>query len=150
MVTHPRLERGTPWLKVRCSADWANGSSGAGEGDRTLATGLEGRGCTTELHPQVKNWYTLVLSSYKVKFGGGEWIRTTESVANRFTVCPLWPLGNSTRLDIQFGAGNRNRTYNLLITSQLLYRWAMPACDLLYFRYIMAIRKGLEPMTLCL
>ena len=24
MVTHPRLERGTPWLKVRCSTDWAN------------------------------------------------------------------------------------------------------------------------------
>ncbi len=28
-------------------------------------------------------------------FGGGEWIRTTEVVDNRFTVCPLWPLGNS-------------------------------------------------------
>ena len=28
-------------------------------------------------------------------FGGGRWIRTTESTANRFTVCPLWPLGNS-------------------------------------------------------
>ena len=26
MVTHPRLERGTPWLKVRCSTDWANRS----------------------------------------------------------------------------------------------------------------------------
>ena len=26
--------------------------------------------------------------------GGGWWIRTTESNANRFTVCPLWPLGN--------------------------------------------------------
>ena len=26
LVTHPRLERGTPWLKVRCSTDWANGS----------------------------------------------------------------------------------------------------------------------------
>ena len=26
-----------------------------------------------------------------------------------------------------FGAGDRNRTYNLLITSQLLYRWATPA-----------------------
>ncbi len=27
--------------------------------------------------------------------GGGRWIRTTEGGANRFTVCPLWPLGNS-------------------------------------------------------
>ena len=50
--------------------------------------------------------------------GGGWWIRTTESIANRFTVCPLWPLGKSS----VFGAGNRTRTYNLLITSQLLYQ----------------------------
>ena len=27
--------------------------------------------------------------------GGGRWIRTTEGIASRFTVCPLWPLGNS-------------------------------------------------------
>ena len=28
--------------------------------------------------------------------GGGGWIRTTEAKRNRFTVCPLWPLGNSS------------------------------------------------------
>jgi hypothetical protein len=28
--------------------------------------------------------------------GGGGWIRTIESIASRFTVCPLWPLGNPT------------------------------------------------------
>ena len=28
--------------------------------------------------------------------GGGGWIRTTEVTDNRFTVCPLWPLGNSS------------------------------------------------------
>ena len=28
-------------------------------------------------------------------FGGRGWIRTTEVTDNRFTVCPLWPLGNS-------------------------------------------------------
>ena len=59
------------------------------------------------------------------KNGGGGWIRTTESVANRFTVCPLWPLGNSSIIIsnlILYGAGDRNRTYNLLITNQLLYR----------------------------
>ncbi len=54
-------------------------------------------------------------------FGGGWWIRTTEVDDNRFTVCPLWPLGKSSVL-ILHGAGDRNRTYNLLITSQLLYR----------------------------
>ena len=30
-----------------------------------------------------------------VFLGGGRWIRTTEVTDNRFTVCPLWPLGNS-------------------------------------------------------
>ena len=28
-------------------------------------------------------------------YGGRGWIRTTEVTDNRFTVCPLWPLGNS-------------------------------------------------------
>ena len=36
--------------------------------------------------------------------------------SNRFTVCPLWPLGNSP----MFGAGDGTRTRNLLITNQLL------------------------------
>ena len=27
-------------------------------------------------------------------FGGQGWIRTTEVVDGRFTVCSLWPLGN--------------------------------------------------------
>ena len=49
---------------------------GAGEGNRTLATSLEGWGSTTELHPQI---------------GGEERIRTTESIANGFTVRPIWP-----------------------------------------------------------
>ena len=30
--------------------------------------------------------------------GGSGWIRTTEVVDNRFTVCPLWPLGNTPPL----------------------------------------------------
>ena len=34
----------------------------------------------------------------KVLFsGGGWWIRTTEVSDNRFTVCPLWPLGKSPK-----------------------------------------------------
>ena len=35
---------------------------------------------------------------WKISFPNGwRWIRTTESVANRFTVCPLWPLGNPAK-----------------------------------------------------
>ena len=41
-------------VKGRCLTAWRipNVKIGAGEGNRTLATGLEGRGSTTELHPQ--------------------------------------------------------------------------------------------------
>ena len=61
--------------------------------------------------------------------GGSGWIRTTEGVASRFTVCPLWPLGNAPIFGCAVrrqsppnitGAGERSRTINLLITNQLL------------------------------
>ena len=42
-------------LEGRCSIQlsyWRICINGAGEGNRTLATGLEGQGSTTELHPQ--------------------------------------------------------------------------------------------------
>ena len=53
-------------------------------------------------------------------FVGGRWIRTTEGIASRFTVCPLWPLGNSPILNCAVkrgGAGGRIRTPDLLITN---------------------------------
>ena len=34
-----------------------------------------------------------------VLLGGRGWIRTTEAESSRFTVCPLWPLGNSPKSD---------------------------------------------------
>ena len=56
------------------------------------------------------------------KNGGRGWIRTIEVCDGRFTVCSLWPLGNPAviKLPRYFGAGDRNRTCNLLITNQLL------------------------------
>ena len=56
--------------------------------------------------------------------GGGGRIRTIEAKRSRFTVCPLWPLGNSPIFNFCFliGAGRRTRTPDLLITNQLLYR----------------------------
>ena len=53
------------------------------------------------------------------RLGGGGRIRTIEAKRSRFTVCPLWPLGNSPRYEILFcliGAGRRTRTPDLLIT----------------------------------
>jgi hypothetical protein len=71
-------------------------------------------------------------------FGGGRWIRTIEIADNRFTVCPLWPLGNSSII----GAGNRNRTYNLLITSQLLYQLSYASLSSAPFRFRILIAKA--------
>ena len=31
---------------------------------------------------------------YRTILNGQRWIRTTEAICSRFTVCPLWPLGN--------------------------------------------------------
>lgn len=57
---------------------------GAGDGDRTHVSGLEGRDSTTELHPQ----------EFPLDTDGGRGrIRTSEGIAGRFTVCSLWPLG---------------------------------------------------------
>ena len=63
--------------------------------------------------------------SRSTQSGGRRWIRTTEVTDNRFTVCPLWPLGNSPyliELLVKNGAGGRIRTPDLLITNQLLYQ----------------------------
>ena len=48
--------------------------------------------------PQICNKKPLKSHDFK-GFGGGRWIRTTEVTDNRFTVCPLWPLGNSPIFD---------------------------------------------------
>ena len=63
-------------------------------------------------------------------FGGSGWIRTTEAKRNRFTVCPLWPLGNSSIF--HFGAGGRTRTPDLLITNQLLYQLSYTSLFVLF------------------
>ena len=89
MVSAQGFEPRTHALEGRCSIQLSYAPifffTGAGEGDRTLTAGLEGRNSTIELHPHIILF-----------FGGGWWIRTTESIANRFTVCPLWPLGKSS------------------------------------------------------
>ena len=38
---------------------------------------------------------------------GWRWIRTTEAICSRFTVCPLWPLGNPSKSVSTFQALTR-------------------------------------------
>ena len=101
-----------------------------------------------------------------------EGFEPSKSSDNRFTVCPLWPLGNSTT----YGADDRTWTDNLLITSQLLcqlshtsisifcfYKWwwkkdsnlrSRPTTDLQSAPFghsgippLMELMIGLEPIT---
>ena len=46
-------------------------------------------------------------------FGGSGWIRTTEARRSRFTVCPLWPLGNTPIFDCV-----RSREYFSIISKK--------------------------------
>ena len=43
----------------------------------------------------IKSDFFAVTSFLHNHYGGRRWIRTTEVSDNRFTVCPLWPLGKS-------------------------------------------------------
>ena len=38
--------------------------------------------------------------AFQTNCGGGGWIRTIEVTDNRFTVCPLWPLGNPSMINL--------------------------------------------------
>ena len=58
---------------------------------------------------------------------GEDGFEPSKRKSNRFTVCPLWPLGNSPikippTIVGRIGAGGRTRTPDLLITNQLLYQ----------------------------
>ena len=51
------------------------------------------------IEPSQLAWKARALPlSYTREYGGGSWIRTNESAANGFTVRPLWPLGNSSKI----------------------------------------------------
>ena len=56
-------------------------------------------------NPRPSPWQgdALPLSHFRI-FGGGDWIRTSESCANGFTVRPLWPTREPLHI---FGAGER-------------------------------------------
>ena len=88
--------------------------------------------------------------SCKAIFTGGRgWIRTTEVTDNRFTVCPLWPLGNSPIFTLlrcgKIGAGRRTRTPDLLITNQLLYQLSYTSLN---FRSCYSFKRLLQYITL--
>ena len=99
----------------------------AGAGFEPTTSGLWARRASRLLHPAII--FSCIICN------GWWWIRTTEAICSRFTVCPLWPLGNPSKLYIVFvqtniddcitthsccQADRGTRTLNLLITNQLL------------------------------
>ena len=60
---------------------------------KRYATGISHLDGFESHHPQSKKKKHTKRCAFL--FGGGWWIRTTEGIASRFTVCPLWPLGKS-------------------------------------------------------
>ena len=88
----------------------------AGIGFEPMTSGLWARRASRLLHPAI-------VFSYSIKSNGQRWIRTIEASCSRFTVCPLWPLGNLPIIQFNiklYKADDRTRTDNLLITNQLL------------------------------
>ena len=73
MVSHTGIEPVTPWLKVMCSTDWANGSYGAGDEGRTRDIQL-GRLTLYQLSYSRIIWYLIV----NVFIGCGGWIWTND------------------------------------------------------------------------
>jgi hypothetical protein len=127
MVTHPRFERGTPWLKVKCSAYWANGSYymtiplGAGGGTWTPThkaldpkSSASANSATPAYLPSSNFYFNI---KYMVEGGGFEppKAQLTDLQSVPFSHSGIPPL---------YGASEGNRTPNLLITNQLLYHWA--------------------------
>ena len=100
------IEPTTRGFSVLCSTNWAIwafrlSSRVAGTGFEPVTFGLWARRASRLLHPALFNYYMLqrikLLHTYElISFfeNGWRWIRTTEAICSRFTVCPLWPLGN--------------------------------------------------------
>ena len=83
------IEPATQGFSVLCSTNWAIWARVAGTGFEPMTFGLWARRASRLLHPALFSYS----SSFSMK-NGQRWIRTTEACCSRFTVCPLWPLGN--------------------------------------------------------
>ena len=114
MVIHPRLERGTPWLKVKCSTDWASGSFGRGSRIRTYAW-----------RSQSPLPYRLAIPLLAPEAGfepATSWLTVTRSTG--------WAIQESieTSYDVtNYGAENGTRTRDPNLGKVVLYHWATSA-----------------------
>ena len=59
--------------------------------------------------------FCIIAADLNLSPNGWRWIRTTEAICSRFTVCPLWPLGNPS-----INGTYRARTCDPLLVRQML------------------------------
>ena len=116
------IEPVTRGFSVLCSTDWAIWANAhfpvrvAGAGFEPTTFGLWARRASRLLHPALLNYWAYAQADDRTRTdnllitnqllcqlshigeclsaNGWRWIRTTEAICSRFTVCPLWPLGN--------------------------------------------------------
>ena len=140
------IEPTTQGFSVLCSTNWAIWALSSGDRIWTYDLRVMSPTSFQTAPPRV---IKLCLSA-----NGWRWIRTTEAICSRFTVCPLWPLGNPSIWYLISQADDRTRTDNLLITNQLLCqlshigKYHQHIGETILFRIVGP--TGLEPVTLCL
>ena len=117
------IEPVTRGFSVLCSTDWAIWAKSSGDRIWTYDLRVMSPTSFQTAPPRVIQLLYHMLPEIYIflKTNGWRWIRTTEAICSRFTVCPLWPLGNPSIWKFNFiKADDRTRTDNLLITNQLL------------------------------
>ena len=114
LVIHRRFELRTPWLKVKCSTDWASGSFGRGSRIRTYAW-----------RSQSPLPYRLAIPLLAPEAGfepATSWLTVTRSTG--------WAIQESieTSYDVtNYGAENGTRTRDPNLGKVVLYHWATSA-----------------------
>ena len=132
--------------------------NGADDENRTHAISLEGWGSTIELHPhkklERKTRFELATLALARRCSTTEplphmWWREMDSNHRKLSwrIYSPFPLATRESLHKYFlnGAGEENRTPNLLITNQLLYRWATPAYYLKMYFHVFSSFCFLQP-----
>ena len=92
------IEPVTRGFSVLCSTNWAIWALSSGDRIWTYDLRVMSPTSFQTAPPRDINIIftpqTVIPKSLTFQGNGWRWIRTTEAICSRFTVCPLWPLGN--------------------------------------------------------